>query len=104
MATFPSFYTNGSYESDALLAWHFIFKFHKGKRGESLQKALLTRIAGAHIKDLISRLHILCDDILEAGVALIPVKLFFVFLVTVLPVILLSVLGHFLLLLITITV
>ena len=66
------------------------------------KKTLLTRIAGAHIQDLISRLHILCDNILEAGVALVPVKLLLVLLVTVLPVILLSVLGHFLLLLITI--
>ena len=62
--------------------------------GESLRKALLTRIACAHIKDLISRLHILCDNILEAGVALVPVELLLVLLVTVLPVLLLSVLGH----------
>ena len=70
--------------------------------GDSLRKALLTRIAGAHIQDLISRLHILGDNILEAGVALVPIELLLVLLVTVLPVILFSVLGHFLLLLITI--
>ena len=70
--------------------------------GKSLRKALLTRIACAHIKDLISRLHILCDNILEAGVALVPIELLLVLLVTVLPVILFSVLGHFLLVLITI--
>ena len=67
-------------------------------------KTLLTRIAGANIENLISRLHILCDNILEAGVALVPIELLLVLLVTVLPVILFSVLGHFLLLLISIKV
>ena len=57
---------------------------------------LLTRITGANIEDLVSGLNVLSDDILETRVALIPVELLLVLLVTVFPVFLLSVLGHFL--------
>ena len=55
---------------------------------------VLTGVASANVEDLIVGLHVLRDDILEAGVSLIPVKLLLVLLVTVFPVFLLSVLGH----------
>ena len=61
---------------------------------------LLTRVSSTNVENLICSLDILSDNILEAGVALIPVELLLVFLVTVLPVLLLSVLGHFLLLIV----
>ena len=55
----------------------------------------LTRVAGADVEDLVRGLHVLCNDILQARVALVPVELLLVLLVTVLPVFLLTVLGHF---------
>ena len=55
------------------------------------------RVSSADVQDIVSRLNIQVDNFLEARVALIPIKLLLVFLVTVLPVLLLSVLRHFLL-------
>ena len=54
----------------------------------------LTGVTSADIENLVVGLHVLCDDILEARVSLVPVKLLLVLLVTVLPVFLLSVLSH----------
>ena len=56
--------------------------------------ALLTGVAGANVEDLIGGLHILRDDILQTGVALVPIELLLVLLVTLVPVFLLAVLGH----------
>lgn len=56
---------------------------------------VLTRVSSSDVEDLVSWLHILRDDVLEARVALIPVELLLVLLITVFPVFLLTVLSHF---------
>ena len=63
-----------------------------------LQEELLTRVASSDVEDLVSGLDVLSDDILETRVALVPIELLLVLLVTVFPVFLLSVLCHFFLL------
>ena len=53
-------------------------------------------VTGAHVEDLIVLLHVLRDDVLDAGVALVPVEGLLVLVITVLPVLCLAVLRHFL--------
>ena len=64
-----------------------IFELDRCNFRQHARKALLlTRVAGANVEDLIGGLNVLSDDILETGVALIPIELLSVLLVTVLPV------------------
>ena len=52
-------------------------------------------VTATKIQDLEWWLNILCDYIFNSTVSLIPVKRFFVFLISVFPIFLLSVLSHF---------
>jgi len=51
-------------------------------------------VAGSHIQNLELRLQVLGDDILDSGVPLVPVELFLILLISVFPVVGLSVLSH----------
>jgi len=53
-----------------------------------------SRVAAPDIKNGETRLHILRDDVLQSIVSLIPIELFLLFVVTVFPVLNLSVLCH----------
>ena len=53
------------------------------------------RVSTSKIEDLEWWLNILCDYIFDTTVSLIPVEWFFVFLISIFPVFLLSVLSHF---------
>ena len=61
----------------------------------AFKKVVLTGISSANIEDGERWLDILCDDIFDATVALVPVKGFLILLITVLPVLGFSVLCHF---------
>ena len=61
----------------------------------AFKKVVLTGISSAHIEDGERWLDILCDDIFDATVALVPVEGFLILLITVLPVLGFSVLCHF---------
>ncbi len=55
---------------------------------------LLTRVSCSNIEDLVGGLDMLGEHILESVVALIPIELLLVLLITVFPVFLLTVLSH----------
>ena len=61
----------------------------------AFKKVVLTGISSANVEDGEGGLDVLCDDILDSTVALIPVKGFLILLITVLPVLGFSVLCHF---------
>lgn len=60
----------------------------------TIKALLLTRVSSSNIKDLVAGLDMLGEHILESVVALIPVELLLVLLITVFPVFLLTVLSH----------
>ena len=60
----------------------------------TIKALLLTRVSSSNIKDLVAGLDMLGEHILESVIALIPVELLLVLLITVFPVFLLTVLSH----------
>ena len=92
-----------------LKIWYFLFiiflhLFNDGKRNidvcnvlESILKHFFTHlwVPTTKIKNLEWWLNVLCDYIFYSTVSLIPVEWFLIFLISVFPVFLLSVLSHF---------